>query len=55
MLGAPGYLGQWKDIQPLTSEPISQHNIGRPTRGWFMEEIAAMGLNTAAGSKGYKA
>jgi hypothetical protein len=56
MLGVPQTLGAITQRKELTTESINSYNIGRPERGWFMEQIEGMVVgNSRAVSKGQRA
>lgn len=51
--GAPVTLGSITQRKELESRAIDQYNLGRPARGWFMEQIEGMALiNGRALSRG---
>lgn len=43
-LGAPQNLGAITKRKELSSAPINLHLMGRPERGWFMEQIEGMAI-----------
>jgi len=54
-LGAPANLGAITRRKDLSTAPINLHLLGRPERGWFMEQIEGMSIvNPRAVVKGKK-
>jgi len=54
-LGAPSNLGAITRRKDLSTAPINLHLLGRPERGWFMEQIEGMTItNPRAVVKGRK-
>lgn len=54
-VGAPQTLGALTRRKDLSSAPINLHLIGRPERGWFLEQIEGMAIvNPRAVVKGTK-
>ena len=54
-LGAPANLGAITRRKDLSTAPINLHLLGRPERGWFLEQIEGMTIiNPRALVKGRK-
>lgn len=54
-VGAPANLGAITTRKSLSTAPINLHLLGRPERGWFMEQIEGMAIvNSRAVVKGNK-
>jgi hypothetical protein len=52
---APQTLGGITQRSELTSSPINRYNVGRPVRGWFMEQIEGMAFpNSRAIARGIR-
>lgn len=54
-LGAPQTLGGITQRKELMTQAIDRYNVGRPERGWFMEQIQGMSfVNSRALTRGQR-
>lgn len=49
VVSSPVTLGTISQVKELESRAIDQYNLGRPARGWFMQQIQAQVLANARG------